>query len=94
MIESFSFGDSTTSADDNRGSSMDENARTFRSSGSKRARMVTDSWDFGRSSDEEVMEWRVGSPEPLTLSPENCSFEFLPIVTGPGGDYSLTDFHR
>lgn len=30
-----------------------------------------------------------GHNVPLTIAPENCSFEFLPIITGPGGDYSF-----
>lgn len=48
------------------------------------------SWqtDFEESADE-VFESRVVPHRPLTMSPERCSFEFLPIVTGPGGDYSL-----
>ena len=46
--------------------------------------------DFGLAA-EEVFESPVPSPHhlPLTVSPEHCSFEFLPIITGPGGDYSF-----
>lgn len=32
---------------------------------------------------EEVLESRVAPFRPLTMSPERCSFEFLPIVTAP-----------
>ena len=64
------------------------------------SRSVNSSWDFNQptiqswqtdfeESADEVFESRVGPHRPLTMSPERCSFEFLPIITGPGGDYSL-----
>ncbi|KAG0628610.1 hypothetical protein M758_1G039200 [Ceratodon purpureus] len=65
-------------------------------------RSVNSSWDFNQPSihswqtdyvedaaADEVFESRVAPHRPLTMCPERCSFEFLPIITGPGGDYSL-----
>jgi hypothetical protein len=104
MTESFSFGMATRSGEEGGSSvgcfeSVDEVAVTFQEVGRRRlwrSRAVTKSWDFGRSSEEDevVVEEKVGSLLPLTVSPEQCSFEFLPVVTGPGGEYSLTDFQR
>ncbi|KAG0615490.1 hypothetical protein M758_5G045500 [Ceratodon purpureus] len=100
MTESFSFGDATH---EDRSSSvgcfdsLDGVAGALREVGRRRtwrSRVVTESWDFGRMEEDEVVEECVGGLTPLTASPEHCSFEFLPVVTGPGGDYSLVDFHR
>lgn len=61
-------------------------------------RWMTESFSFGISSGGDVEEARDvaemyrSSPThghlPLTASPEHCIFEFLPIVTGQGGDSS------
>jgi hypothetical protein len=94
-----------SSFDDSAPHSRKSSRSSWRSDSSKRpaswsSRSVNSSWDFNQPtiqawqsefehSADEVFESRVVPHRPLTMSPERCSFEFLPIVTGPGGDYSF-----
>lgn len=94
MTESFLFGVSG----DSEASSGDPKQRGWRCNGdsyssqrrhaSWSSRSVnSSSWDGvdGGSQQavvDEVLESRVAPFRPLTMSPERCSFEFLPIVTG------------
>lgn len=72
MAESFLFGMS--------GSEDPESPRPTDTSMMKNAKLRSMEWALMA---EEVVECRVAPFRPLTMSPERCSFEFLPVVTAP-----------
>jgi len=67
MTESFVFGISSS------GSDADQSPKPI---GLNDRELITE-WE-----PDDVLESRVAPFRPLTMSPERCSFEFLPVVTG------------
>lgn len=84
-----------------RGTDTNKSTRRTRDSRTSwSSRSTNSSWDFSQPMmhqwqvdchyrPAEVLESQVSDHLPLTISPEHCSFEFLPIITGPGGEYSF-----